>query len=87
MSTKSKQVSRSTKANSIQRQESANGRIRTIQEFIDTMGAVMEDTRTGKIKPAVASAVSNLGGKMLKAVEMQVKYSKKMSSITMRFLQ
>lgn len=38
------------------------------------MGAIMADVLNGSVNAAVGSAAVNAGGKMLKAVEMQLKY-------------
>jgi hypothetical protein len=48
--------------------------IRTGQDFANTMSALMSDLLEGKISPQVGNAVCNVGGKLLKVVEMQHKY-------------
>ena len=39
------------------------------------MSALMSDVIEGRISPAVSNAACNAGGKLLKVVEMQYKYS------------
>ena len=48
--------------------------INTAQDFSNVMGAIMTDLVAGRLAPNVANAMCNAGGKMLKAVEMQMKY-------------
>lgn len=38
------------------------------------MGALMTDLISGSVPPQVGNAMCNAGGKLLKAVEMQMKY-------------
>lgn len=38
------------------------------------MSALMSDTISGRISPQVANATVNAGGKLLKVVELQMKY-------------
>lgn len=48
--------------------------IRTSQDFANMMSALMSDLIEGNIPPSVGNAACNAGGKMLKAVELQMKY-------------
>lgn len=48
--------------------------INTAQDFSNVMSAIMTDLVAGRLAPNVANAMCNAGGKMLKAVEMQMKY-------------
>lgn len=48
--------------------------INTAQDFSNVMSAIMTDLVAGRLAPQVANAMCNAGGKMLKAVEMQMKY-------------
>lgn len=48
--------------------------IRTAHDFTRVMSCLMTDLLEGKVSPNVGSAVTNAGGKMLKAVELQEKY-------------
>lgn len=48
--------------------------IRTGKDFACLMSALMSDLIAGKITPGVGNAAVNAGGKLLKVVEMQMKY-------------
>jgi hypothetical protein len=48
--------------------------IRTGRDFADLMSALMTDLIEGKITPGIGNATCNAGGKLLKVVEMQMKY-------------
>ena len=50
--------------------------IRTSGNFSALMSAVMSDTIAGRMTPPVCNAVVNAGGKLLKVVELQIKYGK-----------
>jgi hypothetical protein len=50
--------------------------IRTGQQFADLMSGLMSDLIEGNIPPGVGNAVCNAGGKLLKVVEMQMKYGR-----------
>jgi len=52
--------------------------IRTSQDFADYMSAMMTDVVTGAVTPQVTNAACNAGGKLLKAVELQMKYGAKL---------
>ena len=52
----------------------AEGGINTAQDFSNIMSSLMTDLIAGRLTPQVGNAVCNAGGKMLKAVEMQLKY-------------
>jgi hypothetical protein len=43
------------------------------------MSAMMSDILDGRIEPIKANAVCNAGGKLLKVVEMQLRYGKDVS--------
>lgn len=49
-------------------------RIRTGQDFSEFMSALMTDVIEGNVTPMVANAAVNAGGKLLKSVELQLKY-------------
>lgn len=46
----------------------------TSQDFASFMSALMGDLVAGRISPMVGNAACNAGGKLLKVVEMQLKY-------------
>lgn len=48
--------------------------ITTAQDFANIMGALMTDLISGRVTPQVGNAMCNAGGKLLKVVEMQMKY-------------
>jgi hypothetical protein len=48
--------------------------IHTSQQFAGTMSALMSDLLEGAVTPEIGNAVCNVGGKLLKVVEMQYKY-------------
>lgn len=48
--------------------------ISTDGDFAAMMSAIMSDVIEGKITPATANAAVNAGGKLLKVVEMRMKY-------------
>jgi len=50
--------------------------IRSAQDFANVMGALMTDLLAGRVAPNIGNAMCNAGGKMLKAVEMQLRYGK-----------
>ena len=52
----------------------AGGGVKTIQQFADVMSALMADLLTGAVQPNTANAVCNAGGKLLKAVDLQVRH-------------
>lgn len=49
--------------------------VRTIEDFGDMMLALMVDVVEGSVTPAVVNAAANVGGKALKAFEIQHKYA------------
>lgn len=51
--------------------------IHTSRDFTNLMGAIMSDVLDGSLKPEMANAVVNAGGKMLKCVEMSIKHGTK----------
>ena len=51
----------------------ANG-IKTGHDFANLMSALMSDLIEGRIPPNIGNATCNAGGKLLKVVEMQIKY-------------
>ena len=48
--------------------------ISTGEDFCRAMGALMGDLASQRLKESVGNAICNAGGKMLKAVEMNIKY-------------
>jgi len=48
--------------------------ISTAADFANFMSALMSDLVEGRIAPSTANATCNASGKLLKAVEMQMKY-------------
>jgi hypothetical protein len=48
--------------------------IKTGSEFAAMMSAMMSDLIEGKITPNIANATCNAGGKLLKVVDMQMRY-------------
>lgn len=58
---------------------SRNG-IRTASDFASVMAALMSDVLEERVTPRVANAVCNAGGKLLKVVDMQLRYGKPISS-------
>lgn len=52
----------------------ANKGITTGHDFANFMSALMSDLISGKVSPGVGNAACNAGGKLLKVVEMQMKY-------------
>ena len=51
------------------------------------MSAIMSDLIEGNITPAVGNATSNAGGKLIKVVELQLKYGTKMPHSNVRILE
>lgn len=60
--------------------------IQTIGDFAGVMGALVTDVLVGSVEPRVANAAINAGGKMMKAVELQLKYGPKSSNGTVKQL-
>jgi hypothetical protein len=54
----------------------AEAGVRTSGDFAGMMSALMSDTISGKVSPQVTNAAVNAGGKLLKVVEMQLRYGK-----------
>lgn len=50
--------------------------VRTSREFARLMSALMSDVIEGAVTPATANAAVNAGGKLLKAVELQLRYGR-----------
>lgn len=48
--------------------------IRTGHDFANLMSALMSDLIDGRVAPNIGNATCNAGGKLLKVVEMQIKY-------------
>jgi hypothetical protein len=55
----------------------AQNGVQTSQEFCDLMSSLMTDVLTGKVDPDVANAACNAGGKVIRLVELQYKYGKR----------
>lgn len=53
--------------------------VRTSVDFAKLMSAIMSDTIEGRVTPSVANAACNAGGKLLKVVDLQMKYGTKSS--------
>jgi len=51
--------------------------IKTDREFSALMSALMSDLIDGSVTPGVGNATVNAGGKLLKVVEMRLKYGTK----------
>jgi len=49
--------------------------VRTSRDFRDLMSAIMSDVIGGKLTPSVTNAACNAGGKLLKMVELEMKYA------------
>lgn len=49
--------------------------INTSRDFADMMSALMSDVVHGRVNPNISNAVCNAGGKLLKVIEMEYKYS------------
>lgn len=58
----------------------AKAGIRTDREFSALMSALMSDLIDGSITPGVGNATVNAGGKLLKVVEMRLKYGSQQGS-------
>ena len=54
----------------------ATNGVRTGTEFKNLMSAIMTDVIEGTMTPVVANAAVNAGGKLLKMVELQLKYGR-----------
>ena len=52
----------------------AQGGIKTDRDFSALMSALMSDLIDGSVTPGVGNATVNAGGKLLKVVEMRLKY-------------
>lgn len=52
----------------------ATAGIRTGQDFARMMSALMSDVIEGSINPSVCNSAANAGGKLLRIVELQLKY-------------
>lgn len=50
--------------------------ITTAQQFARVMSAVLGDMVRGAMTPQVGNAVANVGGKLLRVVELQLKYGR-----------
>lgn len=49
--------------------------VTTGRDFANMMSAIMSDLLEGTLSPQVGNAVCNVGGKLLKVVEMEQRYS------------
>jgi len=54
--------------------EIAERGIRTSADFRDLMSAIMSDVIAGRLTPNMTNAACNAGGKMLKMVDLEMKY-------------
>lgn len=50
--------------------------VRTGKDFATLMSALMSDLIDGRVTPVIGNAVCNAGSKLLKVVEMQMKYGR-----------
>lgn len=60
--------------------------VHTGADFASLMAALMSDTIEGRIAPGVSNAVCNAGAKLLKVVEMQFRYGRKVDGLEDRIL-
>lgn len=67
--------------------ELANRGFRTGAEFASLMSALLSDTIAGRVTPQVSNAACNISGKLLKVVELQFKYGKKVDGVGERLLE
>lgn len=51
------------------------------------MSALLSDTIAGRIDPRVSNAACNISGKLLKCVELQFKYGRKVEGLETRLLE
>lgn len=65
----------------------AAGGINTAQQFSALMSAIMSDLLNGSVTPGIANATCNAGGKLLKMVELNMKYGKQQVEGGMKNLQ
>ena len=56
--------------------------VRTGSDFAMMMSGLMSDVIEGRVNPGTANAACNAGGKLLKVVEMQMKYATTTSGAT-----
>lgn len=61
--------------------------INTGQQFSALMSALMSDLLSGSVTPQIANATCNAGGKLLKMVELNLKYGREQIEGGMRNLQ
>lgn len=54
--------------------------IHTSKDFASGMSALMGDLVKGAMPPSVGNAVCNAGGKLLKVIELQMKYGKRVGN-------
>ena len=55
-------------------------------DFASLMAALLSDTIAGRVDPRVSNAACNVGGKLLKVVELQFKYGREVAGATERLL-
>lgn len=60
--------------------------VRTGKQFAGLMSALMSDVIAGRITPSVGNAACNAGGKLLKVVEMQMRYGTKGAGVDEKIL-
>lgn len=61
--------------------------IRTGADFANVMSALIGDLISGRVTPQVGNAACNVGGKLLKVVEMQMKYGTTVGGSSEKVLQ
>jgi hypothetical protein len=52
------------------------GGIKTSRDFKNVMAALMEDLMRQSVEPRIGNAVCNAGGKLLKIIELEIKYGR-----------
>lgn len=60
--------------------------ISTGEDFCRAMGALMGDLASHRLKESVGNAICNAGGKMLKAVELNIKYGQSQEGTNLKNL-
>ena len=80
MGYRSKEVRRSSESDKQARPARCHGiavkGIKTSLDFSAFMSALMSDVISGAVSPGVGNAACNAGGKLLKVVELQMRYGK-----------
>jgi hypothetical protein len=61
--------------------------VQTGADFASLMSALLSDTIAGRIDPRVSNAACNISGKLLKVVELQFKFGRKVEGTEARLLE